>query len=181
MACGIAIAAFCLFAPSASWAEDVRLLSVGLRYGFTAGSPIGDEQQYHFQQYDAMGIFGLPWEWYSQSGWGVGTRFQVSAGAVRAAGETGFIGTLVPGISLGTKNGRISLDAGGGVALLSRYKFGTQDLGGPFQFVGNIGIRGAVCRNLVVGYWFQHISDATIYGSDSRGYDLHLIELSHRF
>lgn len=170
-----------ILASGPSYAEDTRLLSVGLRYGFTAGSPIGEEQSRHFQQYDAMAIVGLPWEWSSQSGWRIGTRLQVSAGALGAAGETGFIGTLVPGIAIGTKNSSISLEGGGGIALLSRYQFGDQDLGGPFQFIWNIGIRGAVYRSLGVGYWFQHVSDATIYGSDARGYDLHLIELSYRF
>jgi len=170
-----------ILTPGPSRAEDTRLLAVGLRYGFTGGSPIGEEQQHHFQQYDAMAIVGLPWEWYSQSGWGIGTRFLVSAGALEATSETGFISTFVPGIALGSKDGRISLEAGGGAALLSEYKFGSQDLGGPFQFVWNIGIRSAVYRSLGVGYWFQHISDATIYGSGSRGFDLHMFEISYRY
>lgn len=170
-----------MFASGPIRAEDTRLLSVSLRYGFTAGSPIGEQQSGHFQQYDAMALFELPWEWYAQSGWGIGTRLQVSAGALSDAGEAGFIGTLVPGVAVGTKNGRFSLEGGGGAALLSRYKFTSQDFGGPFQFVWNIGIRGRVYRSLGLGYYFQHVSDATIYGSDARGYDLHLIELGYRF
>jgi len=170
-----------ILTPGASYAEDTRLLAVGLRYGFTAGSPIGEKQSEHFQQHDVMAIVGLPWEWYGQSGWGIRTRLQVSAGALRAAGETGFIGTLAPGVSVGTKNGRFSLEAAAGAALLSQYKFGSQDLGGPFQFVWNLGFKGAVYQNLGLAYYFQHISDSTIYGSDSRGYDLHLVEVSFGF
>ncbi|MBI5854560.1 MAG: acyloxyacyl hydrolase [Nitrospirae bacterium] len=90
-------------------------------------------------------------------------------------------GTFVPGIAFGPKDGRISLEVGGGIALLNEYKFGNQNLGGPFQFVWDIGVRGGVVRNIGAGYWFQHISDATIYGSQSRGFDLHMVELSYRY
>ncbi|MEK7273605.1 MAG: hypothetical protein AAB047_07215 [Nitrospirota bacterium] len=34
---------------------------------------------------------------------------------------------------------------------------------------------------LGVGYHFQHYSDAALYGQDSRGVDLHLIELIYWF
>jgi hypothetical protein len=121
------------------------------------------------------------WERYGESGWGVGTRVLTTAGVLKAAGETAFIGTFVPGIAFGPKDGRLSLEVGGGIALLSEYKFGNQNLGGPFQFVWDIGVRGGVMRNIGAGYWFQHLSDATIYGSQSRGFDLHMVELSYRY
>jgi len=178
---GMATLAFCILAPWQSRAEDTRLLAVGVRAGFSGSSPIGEETQQYFQQYDVMASVGLPWEWYSESGWGMGTRFLATAGAVTAAGDTAFISTFVPGVALGSKDGRISLEVGAGIALLSDYKFGNQNMGGPFQFVWDIGLRSAVYRSIGVGYWFQHISDAFIYGGDSRGYDLHMIELSYRY
>jgi len=168
-------------APALGHSEDTRLLSVGVRAGFTGDAPIGEQGGPYFRQYDAVAYLALPWESYSDSGWGIGTRFLISAGALDAADETGFISTFVPGISLGRKDGLISLEAGGGIALLSETKFGTQDFGGPFQFVWNLGARIALYGPLGAGYWYQHISDATIYGSSSRGLDLHLVELSYRY
>jgi hypothetical protein len=177
----IAILVLCMFAPWPSYAGDTSLLSVGIRGGQSGNSFLGEEAQNRFRQYDAMAIFGLPWEWYHESGWGIGTRLLVSAGAVKAAGDTGFIATLVPGIAFGDKNGRFSLETGGGFAVLSDYKFANQDLGGPFQFVWTIAARAVIYRGVGVGLWFQHISDAYVYGTDSRGFDLHMIELSYKF
>lgn len=175
------ILVYWLFAPWPSYAGDTSLFTVGIRAGQKGVSFLGEETQNHFTQYDAMAIFGLPWESYSESGWGIGTRLLVSAGAVRAAGDTGFIGTLVPGIALGDKSGRISLETGFGFALLSDYKFANQNLGGPFQFVWNMAVRAVVYRGVGVGFWYQHISDATIYGSDSKGFNLHMVEISYKY
>ena len=144
MSYGMVIVACCLVSPSLTHAEDTRLISVGVRAGFSGSSLIGEVETEYFQQSDVLAIFGLPWEWYGQSGWGIGTRLQVSAGALRAAGETGFIGTFIPGIAFGKKDGWFSIEGGGGAALLSNYKFGSQNLGGPFQFVWDIGVRAAV-------------------------------------
>jgi hypothetical protein len=176
----VAIAVLCVV-PSIGFAGEIRLLALGLRAGFSGSSLIGEEHHQHFQQYDVAANFALPWSWYSQSGWGVGTRFLASAGALRSAGDTAFITTFVPGIALGDARGRVSLEIGGGGALLSQYRFARQDMGGPFQFVWDTALRLGLTRNLGVGYCFQHLSDATIYGSDSRGFDLHMVEVFYRF
>ena len=170
----------CTFTPP-SFAEEARLLAIGLRTGFSGNSLIGEEHLEHFQLYDVMASFALPWSWYSESGWGVGTRLLASAGALRSSGDTAFIGTLVPGIAFGDKRGRISLEIGGGAALLSQYEFANQNLGGPLQLVWDTALRLGLSKDFGVGYCFQHISDATVYGSNSRGFDLHMIELFYRF
>lgn len=161
--------------------DDVSLYSVSVRGGFSGHSPIGKIELEDFQQYDILAMARLPWEWYSESGWGVGTRWGLSAGAVRAAGDTAFITTFFPGFSFGKKDGRFSLDAGGGFALLSQHRFGTQDLGGAFQFTWNLALRAQVYGPIGLGYCFQHLSDATMYGDNGRGVDQHLFELTYRF
>jgi Lipid A 3-O-deacylase (PagL) len=174
-------------APAPGSAEGVRLLdgvslmSVSVRGGLSGHSPIGKIELEDFHQYDIMAMARLPWEWYSDSGWGVGTRLSVSAGAITAAGDTGLVTTLVPGFSFGPKHGRYSLDIGGGIALLSQHKFGTQDMGGAFQFTWNLALRTQVYGPIGLGYDFQHYSDATMYGDNGRGVDIHLFELTYRF
>lgn len=173
--------------PSSSSAEGVRLFegvslsSVSIRGGFSGHSPIGKIELEDFRQYDVLMMARLPWEWYSESGWGVGTTFGVSGGAMQAAGDTAFITTIFPGLSFGPKHGRYSLDIGGGIALLSQHKFGTQDLGGPFQFTWSLALRTQVYGPMGLGYFFQHLSDATMYGDNGRGVDYHLFELTYRF
>ena len=105
----------------------------------------------------------------------------VSGGVLQGAGETNFVGTVVPTVAFGRKDERISIDIGGGGALLSDYKFGAQNFGGPFQFVWSFGLNVGLLGPLGVGYHFQHYSDATLYGHDSRGVDLHLFELAYRY
>ena len=178
--CRAVVLVLCLL-PALSFAEEAHLLAIGLRAGISGKSVLGEEHLEHFQQYDVMANFALPWGWYSESGWGIGTRFLASAGALRSAGDTEFISTFVPGIAFGDKRGRISLEIGFGGALLSHYKFANQNLGGPFQFVWDTALRLGLSKHFGVGYCFQHISDATIYGSDSLGFDLHMVELAYRF
>jgi len=170
-----------LLAPWPSQAEEVRLNSIGVRGGPTGGSPIGKLETQYFKEYDVMANWSLPWEWYSESGWGVGTRLMGSMGAVTASGDTAFVTTLVPGIVLGKKDGWLSLEFGGGSALLSQYQFATQNMGGTFQFVADMAVRAKVYGGLGLGYWFHHMSDAGLYGRDAHGADFHMIEVSYRF
>ena len=115
-------------------------------------------------------------------GWMLGTRMLASIGALRGADETNGIMTVVPlDIVVGRKDGLIAIDVGGGGALLSDYKFGRQNFGGAGQFVWTFGVTSRLAGPLGVGYHFQHYSDATLYGQDSRGVDLHLIELIYWF
>jgi len=170
-----------ILTPRPSSAEDTHLIGVGPRIGIGGDSPLGEEQQEDYYLYDVAATFGLPWSWRNGSSWGLETRLIASAGQLMAAGETGFIGTLVPGIALDNKNWGIAIDIGLGGGLFSDYTFGVQDFGGPFQIVGNTGICFRLYPPFVAGYRFQHFSDATIYGDGSRGVDMHLLELRYRF
>ena len=81
---------------------------------------------------------------------------------LRGGQDTSGVFTFVPlDVAFGRKDGLVTIDMGGGGALLTRHTF--------------------VRRAVGVGYHFQHYSDATIYGSGSRGTDLHLFELIYWF
>ncbi|MDP1767560.1 MAG: acyloxyacyl hydrolase [Nitrospirota bacterium] len=172
---------FVFLVPCLSQAEEIRLNSIGVRGGASGSSPIGKKETQYFQEYDLMANWSMPWGWYSESGWGVGTRLMGSAGAIRASGDTAFVATLVPGFVFGKKDGWLSLEVGGGGALLSQHKFAHQDLGGTFQFVWDTALRAKVYGGIGLGYWFHHMSDAGLYGRDGRGFDCHMIEVSYRF
>lgn len=170
-----------LLAPCRSQAEEVRLNSIGVRGGVSGSSPIGELETQYFQEYDLMASWSLPWEWYSESRWGVGSRLMGSVGAVTTSGDTAFISTVVPGVVFGKKDGWLSLEVGGGIAFLSQHRFAHQDLGGAFQFVWDTALRAKVYGGIGVGYWFHHLSDSALYGRDAHGFDLHMIEMSYRF
>ncbi len=172
---------WCLLVPLTSQAEEIRLNSIGVRGGVTGGSPIGDLETQYFKTYDLMANWSMPWGWYSESGWGVGTRLMGTVGAITASGDTAFVTTLTPGFVLGKKDGWLSLEVGGGGAFLSQHNFANQNMGGHFQLVADMAVRAKVYRGIGVGYWFHHISDAGLYGRDNRGADFHMIEFSYRF
>jgi hypothetical protein len=104
-----------------------------------------------------------------------------SVGALTASGDTSFIGTMIPGVVFGKKDGWLSLEVGGGGAFLSQYHFAHQSAGGSLQLVWDAAVRAKVYRGIGVGYWFHHMSDAGLYGRDAHGADFHMIEVSYRF
>lgn len=162
-------------------AQDAGLLTLGPRVGVGGDSPLGEEQKEDFEQYDIAATFALPWGWQGGSGWGLDTRLIASAGELRAAGSTGFMGTLVPDLAVSALDGGITIDIGIGAAFFGRHKYGVQNFGGPVQILATTGIGFLFYQTLFAGYRFQHFSDATIYGSDSLGADMHLLELSYKY
>lgn len=166
----------------AARAGEFTFESLRIRGGVSGGSPLGKERQNDFNQIDLAATVRLPWEKELGGGWILGTRMLASLGALRGGDETNGVMTVVPlDIVVGRKDGLVAIDMGGGGALLSDSKFGRQNFGGPFQFVWTFGITSRVAGPLGIGYHFQHYSDATLYGQDSRGVDLHLVELIYWF
>jgi hypothetical protein len=166
-----------------SIAGDMTLLSIGPRYGFSLNEPLlGKRQTETFNLVDVAATFRLPWSWpLGQSPWSVETRLITSAGALSAAGETGFIATVQPNVALTGWKDFVSIDAGVGLAFLSREQYGSQDFGGPVQLGLTMALQIHPISHAYAGFRFQHFSDAGMYGSDSLGIDLYLIEVGYRF
>lgn len=75
----------------------------------------------------------------------------------------------------------MTVDIGTGLAAVSRHHFGSQNFGGPVQIIGHGGVSFDLGWNLVAGWRFHHMSDATIYGNDTKGVDFNFLELSYHF
>ena len=164
-----------------SWAKDIDLVAIGIRGGMNfqnAGLPPGEKVD--FEQFDVFGIVGLPGGWDFSPNWKARWRLYGSAGVLRGTGDLGFVTTVTPGLAVTKKNWKLTFDIAMGGALISDWQYGRQDIGGPFQFIGHLGASYHLPGNLVAGYRFHHMSDATIYGA-SRGVDFHMIELSYHF
>ncbi len=170
----------CLLAPNLSYSEGLSLQSLSMRARVSEKTLLGEDAPEDFEEYDVSANFGLPLKSYSTSGWGMGTRLMASAGILRGAGENALVVSLIPELTLGSEDGRFTLDLGAGGALFSRHRFGTQDYGGPFQFALTLGVSVPFYKKLGIGYRFLHYSDAGVNGSDSTGADFHMIEFSYR-
>jgi len=160
----------------------ITLIRVGPRVGVSGKSPFGKDQIEDFQQYDLAAVFGLPLGWREPlTGMKLDMRLHASAGQLVSLGDTAFMTTVVPCLTLSSPNETVSIDVGAGAGLFTRYKFGAQDFGGPAQIVGTIGLGMNLISDFYTGYRFQHFSDATMYGPSSLGVDIHIFEINYRF
>lgn len=171
----------CLLVPGSSYSEELELQSLSIRARVSEKTLLGKDAPEDFKEYDVSANFHFPWNSYSTSGWGISSRLMASAGILRGAGENALVVSLIPELTLGSEDGRFVLDLGAGGALFSRYRFGTQDYGGPFQFALTSGVTVPLYKNLGLGYRFLHYSDAGVNGSDTTGADFHMVEFSYRF
>jgi hypothetical protein len=166
-----------------SLADDVTLVSIGPRMGFSGKTPLlGREQKYSFHLFDVAAVFKLPWSWQlGESPWNVETRLISSAGVLTGADESGLMMTIVPVLALSGWKGLVTFDAGGGAGFFSNYKFGAQNFGGPAQLVATMGVRVSPFAHAYAGFRVQHFSDAGLYGSSSLGADMYIAELGYQF
>jgi hypothetical protein len=171
-----------VLAPQPSHADELQLVSIGVRARFGGQQVLGNPQPETFQEYDVVAAIQLPWKKYAQSGatW-AGARLLASAGVLNGTDKSALVISVIPVLALGTQGGAVTLDVGAGAALLSRHQFGRQDFGGPFQFALTFGVAVPLYKRFGVGYRFQHYSDAGIYGSGTTGADFHMVELTYRF
>ena len=163
-------------------AEDMALLSIGPRVGFSGKTPLlGKEQKYFFHMTDVAAVFKLPWSWPLGEKWNLETRLITSAGLLQAASDSGLMVTVVPDLALNAWEGLVTFDAGAGAGFFSNYKFGMQDFGGPVQIVATLGVRVNPFSHAFAGFRLQHFSDAGLYGPSSLGVDMYIVEVGYRF
>jgi Lipid A 3-O-deacylase (PagL) len=166
-----------------SQAGESTLISVGIRGGFSNKTPLlGKQQREEFRMYDGAAIFRLPWRWPLDAGkWKLETGLLTSVGLLEAAGDAGVMATVVPELILTGWNEIVSFDAGAGAALFSRHQFGSQNFGGPAQFIASLGVMFSPFTHSYAGFHLLHFSDAGLYGSDSLGVDLYVFEIGYKF
>lgn len=160
--------------------KKLEMISVGIRGGLNLGGLPPSEKE-DFQQYDVFAVLGFPGSWEWPRGWEAQYRWYASAGVLHAAGESGFISTIGPGLGFTKWDWNLTVEVGTGAVFLGKEHYGRQDFGGPVQILGHGGISYHFPGNITGGWRFQHFSDAALYGTDNRGVDLHFFELSYRF
>ena len=172
-----------LLLPQLSYGQEAKkfeIISLGVRGGLSGGGLPPTEKE-DFQQYDVFAILGFPgsWEWPK----GVEGRYvwYASAGVIKASGDIGFISAFGPGLTFTRRDWNLTMEMGTGAVFVSDETFGSQDFGGPVQILGHGGLTYHFPARVNLGWRFQHFSDATIYGTNNRGVDIHFLELSYRF
>jgi hypothetical protein len=156
----------------------LSLVATGIRYGTNAAT----DKAGALDRVDVFWSWRSPYAWEFTPGWDVGARLNASVGAMRGQGETGAVGTLVPTLAIGDTGDVFSFETGVGVALFSKWEYGTvEDFGGPLQFILDLGVNFRVYKRFGLGYRFQHWSDGGIHGANNRGVEMHMLEFSYRY
>jgi len=171
----------CMLMARPALADGFDLLSVSALVKVGENHVLGKAQPESFREYDVMAAFRLPLEELIPADSWVQTRLLVGAGVLQSSGKTGVVVAAIPALAIATQDGRFSADVGLGAALLSRYRFGRQDFGGPLQFALTAGLSIPLYGSIGAGYRFMHYSDAGLHGSGTVGTDSHMAELIYRF
>jgi hypothetical protein len=170
MACG----------TQSGWCEDQEQgwTAFGVRTGFEA-----TKRRNEFHQYEMYATYGLPWSIRRASGWGLAVQANVSAGVLHGAGESGFIGTLGPGLIFDKPGGGFAADLGGDICVVSQHRFGNVDFNGNPLFEGHLGVAYRFAGGPGVSYRFQHMSNGGLglHGDINTGLDLHMFGVSWNF
>lgn len=174
------LAALVMCAPAAH-ADGLDLLSVSMRAKISDQRVLGKVQPVSFDEYDVMATLRLPRAYQIASRLGLETRLLASVGIMHGAGKTAVVASAIPALALASRDGRFYADAGAGLAVMSRSRYGQQDFGGPLQFALTAGFGVPLYGHFGIGYRFMHYSDAALYSSSSIGADFHMLELLYRF
>ena len=139
-----------------------------------------DHRSQGFSQAEAFVNWNLPWQWKPGADWRLQSRLDASAGWLGRGRSDAALITLGPTLVLRDKWLPLSLEAGASLTGLSRYEFGSKDLGSLFQFTSHIGLNWDFAEHLRVGYRFQHMSNAGIR-EPNPGLNLHVFAVSYLF
>ena len=179
-ACRWALAVVCvtcglLLSSVAGRAEDFHLESVGVR----GGVPI-DQANRGLYQVEAFAYFNLPWGWELGKEWHLQTRLDLAAGALGESGSTA--GTTSGGLSLVLRRERlpVSFEFGVSPTFISRWEFGTTDLGVDFQFATHVGLNWDFAPHWRLSYRAQHMSNAGL-SSHNPGLNMQMVALAYIF
>lgn len=172
----IAILSLCLMCilPAAASAEEDLRWEMGVRSGcsFISADKIFVEADLFLQR-------DLPLTWTVMKGLAFGTRAGGAVGLLAGRTVTGFLGHAGPELFLNMAE-VVQLHGGVHVGVLSERSYIKRDFGGRFQFVNHGGLRMRLGQHYLVGYRYQHMSNADIY-KENPGLNIHFIEMAYRF
>ncbi|MFZ7126310.1 MAG: acyloxyacyl hydrolase [Desulfobacterales bacterium] len=137
------------------------------------------EEEY-FHLYEIDGRVGLEPYFTWGGGWSLGPALVASAGVLHAGGEDSLIVGVGPRLELKFPDDRLTAFATFRPGVMTRHEFGEEDLGGVFIVSLDVGIHYAIGGRLILGYVYQHSSNAGIY-DENPGVNFHSLQLGWRF
>lgn len=161
--------------PSLPAAAEDSIFDISARMGFDAYS---DVEYFHLYEIDGRMGFSPYIEW--GGGWSLKPALVSAVSVLHAAEEDGLMAGIGPRLELTFPWNRLTAYATGRPSVLSEHQYGNVDLGGWFTFATDVGIRIDLGEYLMIGYVWEHISNANIYNNNP-GVNFNVIELSLKF
>ncbi|MCB2170915.1 MAG: acyloxyacyl hydrolase [Deltaproteobacteria bacterium] len=173
------ITLMCLVGICVCGSSDVRADETNWEVGLQSGWSYSDEDE-SFNQTAIIVAHRLPLKWRRWDTLDVGTRLTAMASVLEGGGDTGLLGTLGLELVIGLGDSPFEVRAGGGATLMSRYKYGDEDLGGAFQFTSYVGLEYRFLESFSGYARAQHMSNAGIY-SENPAVNMIMMGLRYRF
>jgi hypothetical protein len=165
----------CLLSESVFAADKEDDITLGIR-----GSIGASRFNQNFQLVEAFGTYPLPWKWTLVSDVVLGMFLEASLGVIHGGGDSGAIAMFGSGLDLELLDGKLEFNLGANLTGMTRREYGDVDLGSHFAIASHTGVNFQIHRHLILGYRFQHISNAGL-SSRNTGLNLHMVEVSYRF
>src|SRR2546421_162500 len=162
------------FLVSLCSAEDFKIDSIGVRFGFSA-----NRRGQQFVEDELFSDWNVPWKWeYHQ--WRIEAKLDFSVGGLSSHSDNAFIGQAGPSFLLRHENWRPSIELGSNATYISRDTFGARDLGSVIQFTSHAAFNWDFTSHIRLGYRFHHMSNGGI-GLHNPGLNVHLLSVSYLF
>jgi hypothetical protein len=169
------VTALAVIGPTAALAQaPAGAAGLGVRVGVSGHTRAGN-----FTGYDLVGSLPLPWRWGSAEAWSFDTNVEGTVGILIGGGQTGFVGSAGPSLTIRRSGIPLYVDGGTAAALISEHRFGRKNFGTFIQFISHISILLQL-GPVNTGYRLQHMSNASI-DEHNPGVNLHMLEVRYRF
>jgi len=155
--------------------ENFCIESVGGRFGFPA-----EQDSSGFLSAEAFVDCNLPVSWELHTNYLMKIRMDFAAGWLGRSGADAATTSAGPTLVLQRRGVPLLLEMGSSSTLMTRYRFGDKDLGGPFQFTTHVGLSWEATRHLRLGYRYEHMSNAGLERPNP-GVNLHTFACSYVF
>jgi hypothetical protein len=171
-----ALIACCCHNLTAAESNVFSLDSAGARFGFAATHAARG-----FRAGEGFLNCNLPVSWeLGNSSFSVKMRMDFTGGWLGREGLNAATSSVGPAFVLQHDRVPLALELGSSSTLISRHDFGSENLGGPFQFTTHVGLTWDIARHWRLGYRYEHISNAGLYAHNP-GVGLHAFSLGYVF
>ncbi len=145
------------------------------------GTSIMENNDKDYNYIEISAVYGLPYSWQWDPGWEIETGISFNSGVLMdGEDDSAIIGSLGLVLYVISPVKWLEFIISQRAALMTDHVFDEEDLGGAFIFIEYIGVNINLLPELTIGCYYQHMSNAGIYGNNP-GVNLQIFEIRYLF